>query len=278
MEQLALFEEKVISNEIWDAHLIIKNLYNRNVSDTELFQRYFDFTCKVANWDMELETRSYFLDEASTALVVYTENAVIDAEQLMIIHQCRETIDNIRNNMYSVQNLNEQQYTQQVEANNHTILKDLVDLKGLLSRTVTQEEFDQNLLVLTEKENVLIKEELTNDQTLLYNNLTKEYSVLISDKLSQFAKASNTEYNRKAVRDFKYVIDAFKKEEGAYTKSSSKLYALVSSRLFVFDPARLFNETLIYYNHIYSYIFSKLDEEGKFKLTQIAIDTEKSAQ
>lgn len=45
--------------------------------------------------------------------------------------------------------------------------------------------------------------------------------------------------------------------------------------LFSYDASKLFNETLIYYNHVYSFIFNKLDDNGKFRLTQISIDSEK---
>lgn len=275
---MTLFEEKVASNEIWDAHAVIKNMYNRNVGDTELFQRYFNFACMVAAWDIELDTRHYFLEEAGTALIVYAENTTMDAERLAAIKACRERLDIIRGEVSDVRNALAQKYARETQANNNAVLKDLADLKGKLSRAGTQEAFDEVLLTLAERESLLAKEELTGDQKSLYDRMTKEYSALISDKLTKLAMASNAEYNRTAVKEFKYVLDAFQKNESLYTGSSSQLYALVSSRLFTFDPARLFNETLIYYNHIYSYIFSKLDEDGKFRLTQISIDTEKLAR
>ncbi|NMI05789.1 hypothetical protein HF638_17575 [Paenibacillus sp. SZ31] len=275
MDQVTLFEEKVASNEIWDAHTIIKNLYNRNVGDTDLFQRYFNFCCMVAGWDIELDTRNYFLDEASTALIVHAENTTIDAKQLAVIKACREGLDIIRGELSAIQNALVQKYARETQAKNNATLKDLAELKGELSRASNQEAFDRVLLTLTEIENQLVKEELTEDQNSLYDRMTKEYSALISDKLTKLAIASNTEYNRNAVKEFKFVFDSFQKNESMYTRSIEKLDILVSSRLFAFDPARLFNETLVYYNHIYSYIFCKLDEDGKFRLTQISIDKEK---
>ena len=50
---------------------------------------------------------------------------------------------------------------------------------------------------------------------------------------------------------------------------------LVSSTLFAFDAGRLFNETLIYYNHVYSFIFGKLDDDGKLALTRYSIECER---
>ncbi len=273
-----MFEEKVASNEIWDAHALIKNLYNRNVENLEVFQRYFEFTCMIASWDIELDTRCYFLEEASTALTIFTENTSIDAERLSAIKGYRERLDTIHTGVSVVRNALVQKQAKESHSRNHAVLKELAVLKGKLSRAATQEMFDEILLSLADKESQLIKEEFSSDQKSLYDLMTKEYSILISDKMTKLAMASNVEYNRNAIKEFKHVLDAFQKDESLYTKSQSQLYALVSSRLFSFDPARLFNETLIYYNHVYSYIFSKLDEDGKFRLTQISIDTEKLAR
>lgn len=42
-----------------------------------------------------------------------------------------------------------------------------------------------------------------------------------------------------------------------------------------YDAGRLFNETLIFYNHVYSYIFNKLDDNGKLELTKYSIECER---
>lgn len=273
--QTTLFEEKIAVNEIWDAHTLIKNEFNRHLDNPDIFKKYFDFACMIASWKIELNTRNYFLEEANTALAVFAENTVLDGERLEYIKSCRIHISELRDDVASVRTLMANKLEKETAMANHAVLRELAELKGKLFRADKQETFDEVLVAVGRAENSLVKEALSADQKTLYDKMTKEYSALISEKMTELAKLSNVEYNRNAVIQFKYVMDEFRTNESKYADSHSQLFALVSSRLFAYDPSRLYNETLIYYNHVYSYIFSKLDEDGKFRLTQISIDTEK---
>lgn len=61
----------------------------------------------------------------------------------------------------------------------------------------------------------------------------------------------------------------------SFYEEKSQLLGLVSTTLFAYDAGRLFNETLIFYNHVYSYIFNKLDDNGKLELTKYSIECER---
>ena len=98
---------------------------------------------------------------------------------------------------------------------------------------------------------------------------------IISEKMRQMERNKNTDYNKKAVEAFSSAFERFRKDEGKY-KNQSQLFSLASTTLFAFDASRLFNETLIYYNHVYSYIFSKLDDAGKLALTRYSIECERN--
>lgn len=43
----------------------------------------------------------------------------------------------------------------------------------------------------------------------------------------------------------------------------------------MFDASRLYNETLVYYNHVYNYILNELSDEEKFTLTKYAVMCER---
>lgn len=275
MEQLRLFEDLIAANNIWDAHTVGKNLYSKDLGNKDIFSKYFDFTCTIANYPIEIKTRKYFISEAETALVFYSENAEMSTEQLLFIKACRDKLIKTSNAIMELEQEIISKHNDKLVADNNELLTELVDYKNKLLSAKKQEDFDALLIKINEKENTLIKDALTNDQKALYDTLTKEYSVIISDKMMELNLLSNTEYNRTAVKDFKHVFDEFRENEAKYKNSQSQLFTLVSKRLFSYDPAKLFNETLIYYNHVYSFVFSKLDDEGKFRLTQISIDTEK---
>ena len=84
----------------------------------------------------------------------------------------------------------------------------------------------------------------------------------------------NVAYNKQAADSFAKAFNQFRNNESKY-KNQTQLFSLVSTTLFAYDASRLFNETLIYYNHVYSYIFSKLDDDGKLALTRFSIECER---
>lgn len=274
MEELTLFEELVIKNNIWDAHIVGKNFYSKNLGNKVMFIKYFDFLLMVAHYPIEIETRKYFISEAETALVFFSENTDIDMEKVDFIKKCRATLLQVSNDINNVELKIYSEQNERVLKENNQYIKELVDLKGKLFATKQQEEFDKLLVDVNKIENSINKELLSDEQKELYDSLTKDYSKLISEKMLDLNEKNNTKYNNAAVRDFKYVYKEFKENEAKYKNSQSQLFALVSKRLFSYDVSRLFNESLIYYNHVYSYVFSKLDDDGKFNLTQISIDTE----
>ena len=68
---------------------------------------------------------------------------------------------------------------------------------------------------------------------------------------------------------YEKVFNMFKNNEVADSHKE------VIKGLFSFDASRLYNETLVYYNHVYNYILNKLSDEDKFALTKYAILSEK---
>ena len=101
-----------------------------------------------------------------------------------------------------------------------------------------------------------------------------------TDERKSFADQANLvlsfyeENNKKAVNAYNSAFTSFKNNESRY-KDKSQLFSLVSTTLFTYDAGRLFNETLIFYNHVYSYIFNKLDDNGKLELTKYSIECER---
>ena len=82
------------------------------------------------------------------------------------------------------------------------------------------------------------------------------------------------EYNKRAVASFNDVFKAFKKEPSKY-KDESVLKAQMTSKFFAFDTSKLFNESLVFYNHEYSLVFQETSDTLKFKLTEWALNTTK---
>lgn len=275
MKENELFDQLVSQNNIWDAQLVGKNIFCKNPSDKKIFEIYFDFCIKICLFPIEMETRRFFLKEAELSLSIFSEKAEIDAGVLTFIEEKRQSLvkaSHLINETIHAENLlNEEKISSQ----NQACLEKLIRLKGAFLDCNSQKEFDKLIAQLSEVENNLIKDSFSDIQKMQYDSLTKDFSSLVSQSMARISQSRDIEYNRSAASSFKKAFDLFKRDSEVYTKSDSKLYELVAHYLFAYDAKRLFNETLVYYNHVYTYIFNKLNDEGKYRFTQFSFDTPK---
>lgn len=276
MEGIELFTS--LSNNdatIKDALLVGRNLCNQQPSNKSIFLDCFNFLCKLASYPITTDERKFYANEADVILAYFSENVKIDENTLLLIKECKTKLETIINDIVSMENTIIQNALKEIQKDNAAELNSLVDLKGKLFMAKRKEDFDSLLHSVQKCENKIDKKYLSQEQSELYDTLTAEYSSIVNDKLIEIERIENVEYNKAAVKSFKAVFDSFQSAESKYKDNQSQLYALVSANLFGYNAARLFNETLIYYNHVYSYIFNKLDDDGKFRLTQYSIDCEK---
>lgn len=68
-EQLSLFQEFLTKNDIWQANLLIKNIFNKNIENRDVFQTFYEFSIKIANWNLDIPTRKLFLEQAFSAVI-----------------------------------------------------------------------------------------------------------------------------------------------------------------------------------------------------------------
>lgn len=163
----------------------------------------------------------------------------------------------------------------EVQANNSKAIKALYTEKQKLGKVKTQSEFDTELLEISKLDAQIEHEYMTDEQKAHYDRINKECTACISDKMREMEHVNNVAYNKRAVEAYDFAFKKFKGDESRYKKNQIQLFSLVSSTLFAYDAARLFNESLIYYNHVYSYIFSRLDDDGKLALTRFSIECER---
>ena len=258
-----------------DALLIGKNLCNQQPSNESMFISYFNFLCQLASYPITTDERKFYANEADIALAYFSENVKINENTLLLIKECKAQLERVINDIISMENTIAQNTLKEIQNNNAVELNNIIDLKGKLYITSSKKDFDSLLHSVQKCENNIDKKYLSQEQKELYDALTAEYSSIVNDKLIELERIENVEYNKSAVKSFKLVFDSFQSAESKYKDNQSQLYALVSENLFGYDAARLFNETLIYYNHVYSFIFNKLDDDGKYRLTQFSIDCEK---
>ena len=271
---LTLFNNYIESGKISEALLVGRNLFNKNLSNANVFDAYFGFLCRLSNSLPSFKEQQEFVKQAEIALAFYSENADFCDDTVEKIVACQLRLNAIIEGLNKVEQERKESEIEIIKTHNNDCIKKLRKRKNDMYDVTIQEYFDKLLVEIGDIDGEINKDLLSDEQNKHYEIITKEITTLISSKMRELEYKNNIAYNKQAVNSFANGFSLFREDENKY-KSETQLYKLVSSTLFAYDASRLFNETLIYYNHIYSYIFSKLNDDGKLKLTQYSFECEK---
>lgn len=272
---LALFEKFINENRISEAILVGQNMLNKSPGDKAIFDAYFSFLCKLSETLPALEERKQFVDQANVALAFFMENANLDETTVEEIIVYQHRIEKLQQDINSILETKRLAEEEKIQRENDSNLKRLFALKDKLLGAKAKDEFDSTLKEIGEVDLLIDKASMNADQNTAYDTLTREHTEIVSSKMRELEYKDNVAYNKKAANAYAQAFKEFTGHEDKY-KNQTQLFSLASTTLFAFDASRLFNETLIYYNHVYSYIFSKLDDDGKLALTRYSIECERN--
>ena len=268
-----LFETLINAGDINGALLAGKNLVNRNPGDADLFYKYISLLFDVAN-SSEIEECKNYLNQIVVTKIFFEENTDITVEVIRMLGQIDEKIAELADRIAVTEQSIEEEILSKIIKSNDQSIKQLYIAKDKLLEVDSHDDMDSILKSISVIDANIDQENMTDKQREHYELLNKECTEYISNKMRELEHKDNVEYNKKAVDAFSNAFKLFKSDEKKY-KNQTALFSLVSSSLFAYDAAKLFNETLIYYNHVYSFIFSKLDDDGKLALTRYSIDCER---
>ena len=262
-----LFKKYIYDNEFGNALLVGQNIFYKNKGDKEVFSLYFDLLLYMAEKDASSAEK--YLEQAVNILSLYSENVDIDENQVKYIRDCE-----IKLNAW-ISKLNESKEQERIKSLKALISQNdvlLNAIKGLISKlnsAPNKNGFEELLAEISAKDCELDKDNFVSRQKNEYDILTKQCQQIVDIKLKEFERQENVKYNQEALEAYERIFKVFK------DAANSNYHANQIIELFSYDPSRLFNETLIYYNHVYNYILSKLSDEEKLSLTKLAIIAEK---
>lgn len=274
-ENIDLFTALMQNNDIPMANIVLKNKFNKNISNPIIFEEFLDFCIKISNWNIDLPTRKSFLEQAESAVIYFSENASLDITLINLIKHYNTEIAKSYAQLEEDYHHQDTKRITQLETTNDENLLMLQDYKHKIRSTNNQKEFNHYLQKVHSLEKNINKNSFTIKQEKDYEQLNTEYEKIINEKIQYFEKKTHKQYNKKAVKDYNYIFNEFKGDESRYKNNFLELKPLLKKHLLSYNTDHLYGETMIYYNNVYSYIFSKISEDSKFKLTELAIESEK---
>lgn len=267
--------EKLKGENMFDAYLVIKNQLNSDIANKEVFEKFIDTGIILSGYDVEFDYRRQIVSEMQSALQMFAESTYIDEEILNFIKTTQGRISECFKKIDDDENTFMQNILHEKENANREILEKLMYVREKLEKSAKQKDFDDLLSSVSDIESQLDKDAFTPEQEKSYESLTKAFSKTISEKMEKLNRDELLEYNKEAVKQFKEVFDTFKNNKSEY-KQRHNLKNLLTTKFFVYDTSKLFNETLIYYNNVYNMIFQEISDELKFAVTEWALSTAKA--
>lgn len=269
-----MFNEYKDAGKIQEALLIGRNMVNKEPGNPECVADYLDFLLMLAEKLPRTDERRSFAEQANLVLSFYEENAELTADVINDIQIYHNRLNDAITDIAQVEQEEYKRNQRAIEESNTAQIKRLYTIKQKLEKAETRAEFDNILQDIGAVDAEILHEKLTAEQKKHYEQLNRSCTDAISTKMRQLEYKDNIDYNKKAVNAYNSAFMSFKNNEARY-KDRSQLFSLVSTTLFAYDAGRLFNETLIFYNHVYSFIFNKLDDNGKLELTKYSIECER---
>ena len=269
-----MFNEYKDAGKIQEALLIGRNMVNKEPGNPECVADYLDFLLMLAEKLPRTDERRSFAEQANLVLSFYEENAELTADVINDIQIYHNRLNDAIADIAQVEQEEYKRNQRAIEESNTAQIKRLYTIKQKLEKAETRAEFDNILQDIGAVDAEILHEKLTAEQKKHYEQLNRSCTDAISAKMRQLEYNDNIDYNKTAVNAYNSAFMSFKNNEARY-KDRSQLFSLVSTTLFAYDAGRLFNETLIFYNHVYSFIFNKLDDNGKLELTKYSIECER---
>lgn len=263
-------------NHLFDAYFVIKNDLSHNPGDIEIFKTFMDLALRIASFDMEFNARRKYLSEADMALTIFSESVEMTDES--IIGLIKDYSNKISKASIALQKEEEKSIYELEESKrqgNQKLFEELSDIYKKMESINSQKELDDILQNIADIEAQIDKRVFSVTQQQTYESLTQGFSKLISEKMEDINHLELLNLNKEAIENFKLVFDKYNEKKSFYNKNEADLKALVTKYLFAYDSRQLFNESLIYFNHVYSTIFNGVDDDLKFKLTEWSITADK---
>lgn len=268
------FENALALNDLKKAETIIINLINDNPKNIKYLVGYVDFIeKKFIDLDVvQMEKSLNFFTQAENKFLTY---GFLTKGKLSEISELDQRIAKLKEIFYAKRKDVEKEIKNNAKKTNEEILTFLETELNKLDEAESEEQFDKILNEVKKAEKKLNLSTLEDSEKELYNSLIDQYANKITIRTQEFENKSLTIYNIECLDNLKYLIETFKKGKKKLTKNYEMLEDLLINNMFCYDTNKFFQSTLEYYQYCYTYIFVRLADTEKYKMSKLALTTRK---
>lgn len=265
---LSKMKDYATQGDIRKALVIGQNLFTQNPGDIEVFGAYYSVLWSMVTMSTDYDEKQRYFQLLSSVLANFSETAQLDDSVISYIISKEDSLSLLYEEIQKCGEEVQRSALKRRILKNDDALNQIEEVVIRVETATDKTEFDKLLIQLQQLDAEIDKEYLSDRQKSRYELSTQKCSQIVNNKIRKFEREKNVSYNLQALEAYERVYKYFKENK------VSENHKTIISGLFGYDPSRLFNETLTYYNHVYSYVLSKLNDDEKFILTKAAIRTE----
>lgn len=255
----------VACGKLKEALIVGKNLFASNMGDVEIFKAYSFILEAAMRAENTSKGKIVYLNQLTSALSDFSKVTNIDDNMIDFIVSQEERLKRIQEDIDQLRKQEEREYIKNKILSNDNILKSLSSEIENLKDVKDKASFDSTIQKIKQYELAIDKAYLSDRQQPIYDLMIQQFSKIEDLKLHSFKQAEEVKYNEQALASYERVYRFFK------TGEALDGYKDIIKGLFEYDSDRLFRETLSYYDNVYSFILSKLNDAEKYQLTKAAI-------
>ena len=268
---LQLFDKYAREGKVFEALVIGQNIVNK-YCDIQSAIKYIDYLIKLSDESNLLSQKLSYINRADTVLEYFSENAQLNESAVVFIKEYKGIIESRRSLVSEQIQAEENAVRVSKEKYNSEALALIERLANNIATATNEATLNRILDNIKKVDGSIETAYLTAEQSKEYERLTNKCSDAVTKKINDLEEEKNRDYNIRAVEAFDKAFRLFKNAE-----TSNNMDKIITEFL-SFDASRLTTETMIYYNHVYSFIFSKLSDEEKFAFTKKAILLQKRSK
>lgn len=266
-----LFDKYIGEGKVFEALVVGQNLVNKNCTIHTAI-KYIDYLIKLSDESSLLSQKLSYINRADTILEYFAENAELNEAAVTFIKEYKGIIESHRSSVSEQIQAEENAIRVSKEKYNSEALALIERLANNIATSTDEAALNRILDNIKKVDASIETAYLTAEQSKEYERLTTKCSDAVTKKIKDLEEEKNRDYNIRAVEAFDKAFRLFKNAE-----TSNNMDRIITDFL-SFDASRLTAETMLYYNHVYSFIFSKLSDEEKFAFTKKAILLQKRSK
>jgi hypothetical protein len=270
-EYMKRYKELQKKNQEFESRLVLSAAANRFPQNADIFKTLMEkiFTdLKVAKSEKDIED---IMTRGERALEELGRNAGSDS--MALVEQYSKKLLEIREEFEQLKARHEDEIKQrQIERNREVLLELESILEGIKA---SDDEMGirkaiNNAASIESQIDVSLLEETLGER---YQELKTAFYRVAEEKVEELRSARYGRYNRKAIDRLKNLLDRFSENEKEYSRVSSNLPILIKEHIASLNTAYFDGPTMQYFNYVYGYIFSLIDDDLKFEVTRIMTET-----